>query len=106
MSRLKEIGEHISDTERRAMAAERDAKDRYIAAYLSDRVGAKFPARINGVTSFGLFVTLDETGADGLVPVRQGPITANLIRRNHHPAAQKRAIKTSAAADDRRYADT
>ena len=71
MSRLKEIGEHISDTERRAMAAERDAKDRYIAAYLSDRVGAKFPARINGVTSFGLFVTLDETGADGLVPVRQ-----------------------------------
>ncbi len=69
-SRLQEIGEHISDTERRAMAAERDSKDRYIAAYLSDRVGAKFPARINGVTSFGLFVTLDETGADGLVPVR------------------------------------
>jgi len=54
----------------RAMAAERDCKDRYIAAYLSDRVGAKFPARINGVTKFGLFVTLDETGADGLVPAR------------------------------------
>ena len=69
-ARLKGAGEHISDTERRAMAAERDAKDRYIAAYLSDRVGAQFPARINGVTSFGLFVTLDETGADGLVPVR------------------------------------
>ncbi|MEE9347766.1 MAG: ribonuclease R [Robiginitomaculum sp.] len=69
-SKLPEIGQHISTTERRAMAAERDAKDRYIAAYLSDRVGAKFPARINGVTKFGLFVTLDETGADGLVPVR------------------------------------
>ena len=69
-SKLKDIGEHISTTERRAMAAERDCKDRYIAAYLADRVGAKFPARINGVTNFGLFVTLDETGADGLVPAR------------------------------------
>ena len=49
------------------MAAERDAKDRYIAAYLEDRVGATFEARITGVTKFGLFITLDETGADGLI---------------------------------------
>ena len=68
--RLKEIGEHISGTERRAMAAERDAKDRYIAAYLEGEVGAVFDAKINGVTNFGLFLTLDETGADGLVPIR------------------------------------
>jgi ribonuclease R len=68
--RLKEIGEHISSTERRAMAAERDAKDRYIAAYLEGEVGAVFDAKINGVTNFGLFLTLDETGADGLVPIR------------------------------------
>ena len=68
--RLKEIAEHISDTERRAMAAERDAKDRYIAAYLEDKIGAEFPARINGVTKFGLFITLDETGADGLITAR------------------------------------
>lgn len=52
------------------MAAERDANDRYVAAFLSDREGAMFTGRITGVTKFGLFVRLDETGADGLVPVR------------------------------------
>ena len=70
MSRLKETSEHISDTERRAMAAERDAKDRYIAGYLEDRVGAEFDARISGAANAGLFVTLDETGADGFIPTR------------------------------------
>jgi len=69
-SRLKEISEHISNTERRAMKAERDSKDRYIAAFLEKRVGAQFDARITGVTKFGLFITLDETGADGLIPSR------------------------------------
>ena len=69
-SRLKETAEHISDTERRAMAAERDAKDRYIAQFLENKIGAEFGARISGVTKYGLFITLDETGADGLIPVR------------------------------------
>ncbi len=50
VSRLKETADHITDCERRAMAAERDAADRYIAAYLSDRVGAEFEGRITGVT--------------------------------------------------------
>jgi ribonuclease R len=68
-SQLKDTAEHITVTERRAMAAERDATDRYVAAFLSDRVGAEFSGRITGVTRFGLFVRLDETGADGLVPV-------------------------------------
>ena len=70
LTRLKEISEHISTTERSAMAAERDAKDRYIAAFLADRIGATFKARITGVTNAGLFVGLDETGADGFVPAR------------------------------------
>lgn len=52
------------------MAAERDATDRYIASYLSEHVGSVFTARIGGVTRFGLFLRLDETGADGFVPVR------------------------------------
>lgn len=69
--RLTETAEHISTTERRAMTAERDAIDRYVADYLKDRVGATFKARINGVTKFGLFVTLAETGADGLVPISE-----------------------------------
>ena len=57
-------------TERRAMAAERDSTDRYVAAFMEDRVGAIFDARITGVTRFGLFVRLTETGAEGLLPDR------------------------------------
>ncbi len=72
-ARFAEIGEHISTTERRAATAERDAVDRFTAAYLHDRVGEVFRGAINGVTRFGLFVTLDETGADGLVPMSQLP---------------------------------
>ncbi|WP_091739198.1 ribonuclease R [Phenylobacterium immobile] len=69
IGKLKDTAEKISNAERRGMAAERDATDRYVAAFLSDRVGAIFAGRITGVTRFGLFVRLDETGADGLVPV-------------------------------------
>lgn len=65
-----EMGEHLSQTERRASGAERDAVDRFSALYLSERVGSLFKGRISGVTRFGLFVELDETGADGLVPIR------------------------------------
>ena len=68
--RLKDIAQAISDTERRAMAAERETADRLIAGYLADRVGAEFAARISGVTRSGLFVRLTDTGADGLVPAR------------------------------------
>ncbi len=69
VARLKETADHITTAERRAMAAERDATDRYVAAYLAEHVGAEFDGRITGVTRFGLFVRLLETGADGLVPV-------------------------------------
>jgi ribonuclease R len=69
IAQIKDTAEKITYAERRAMAAERDATDRYVASFLADRVGAEFPARITGVTRFGLFVRLTETGADGLVPV-------------------------------------
>jgi ribonuclease R len=68
-ARYDETAQHISETERKSMAAERDATARYIAAYLADRVGATFEGRVTGVTRFGLFVRLDETQADGLVPI-------------------------------------
>ena len=70
VERLEDTAQIISDTERRSMAAERDTTDRYLAAFLADRVGATFAGRISGVAKFGLFVKLDETGADALVPVR------------------------------------
>lgn len=66
---LAEICTTISETERRAMLAERDTSDRYLSAYLADRVGSTFEGRVSGVAGFGLFVKLDETGADGLVPI-------------------------------------
>jgi ribonuclease R len=69
-TRLSEIAEHICVTERRAMAAERDSTDRYVAAFMQDRIGASFDARVTGVTRFGLFVRLPETGAEGLLPAR------------------------------------
>ncbi|CAK0745994.1 Ribonuclease R [Azospirillaceae bacterium] len=71
--RLKTIAEHISMTERRAASAERETVDRFCAAYLADRVGAVFQGRVSGVTRFGLFVRLDDVGADGLLPVRALP---------------------------------
>ena len=61
---------HISDTERRSMTAERDTTDRYLASYLSERVGSEFEGRISGIAKFGIFVRLDGSGADGLVPMR------------------------------------
>jgi ribonuclease R len=67
---LAEIAAQISVTERRAMKAERETADRLIAHYLADRVGATFQGRISGVTRAGLFVKLEDTGADGLIPVR------------------------------------
>lgn len=67
---LEQVGEYISDTERRSMVAERDTTDRYMASFLSERVGNEFAGRISGIARFGVFVKLDETGADGLIPMR------------------------------------
>jgi ribonuclease R len=68
-ARMRQLGEHISMTERRAQVAERDAIDRYTALYLSSQVGGDFAGRISGVSRFGLFIALDDTGADGLIPI-------------------------------------
>jgi ribonuclease R len=65
---LAEIAAAISAAERRAMAAERETSERLIAAHLADQIGAVFKGRISGASSAGLFVKLDETGADGFIP--------------------------------------
>ena len=66
---LDEIAASISLTERRAMQAERETIDRLIAGFLAEQIGAEFSGRINGVTKAGLFVTLEDTGADGFIPI-------------------------------------
>ena len=68
-ARFPDMAEHISATERRAALAERDAIDRYLAAYMADKVGAIFPARISGVQRFGVFITVRDSGASGLIPM-------------------------------------
>ncbi len=70
---LEEKSEHISQTERTSAEAERSSVDRFTAKWMSERIGAQFEGKINGVTRFGLFVTLDENGADGLIPIRSLP---------------------------------
>jgi ribonuclease R len=67
---MERIGESISQLERRAMEAERETVDRYVAAYLSAHVGEVMEARITGVQNFGFFATIEGIGGDGLVPVR------------------------------------
>ncbi len=64
---MEVTGELISTLERRAMEAERDTVDRYVAAFLADQVGQIVRCRITGVQPFGFFATVDELGGDGLV---------------------------------------
>ncbi len=76
---MDRLGEVISRAERRAMEAERDTIDRYVAAYLSTRVGEVLDTRITGVKAFGFFATVEGLGGDGLVPV-----STLGIERFHH----------------------
>ncbi len=91
---FEQAGDHISATERRAAAAERDAVDRFAAAYLADKVGARFTGRVTGVTRFGLFVTLDENGGDGLVPVSTLPADYYVHDEARHALVGRRTRRT------------
>lgn len=99
LARLAEAGEHISFTERRSAEAEREAIDRFTAAYLSERVGATFSGRISGVAKFGLFVRLDETGADGLVPVSTLPDDHYLFEDSKHRLVGRHSGRVFRLAD-------
>jgi ribonuclease R len=72
-ARFADTAGQITATERRAQLAEREAIDRYLAAFMTDKVGAHFAARISGVTRFGIFVTVAESGASGIVPMSALP---------------------------------
>ena len=81
---LTPITEHISATERRAAMAERQTVDRFTAAFLSTKTGAVFRGRVSGVSRFGVFVNLEATGADGILPMRNLPQDFyDLDERNH-----------------------
>ena len=88
---LQQVSDAISQTERRAMEAERDTIDRYVAAWLSHRIGENFETRITGVQSFGFFATILGLGGDGLVPVS----TLGAEHFRHDEAAQSLVGETS-----------
>jgi len=69
-SSLAEIGEHISQTERRSMQAEREARDRYTALFMQDKLGEEILGHVSGMARAGIFITIAQTGADGFIPMR------------------------------------
>ncbi len=97
--RLPEIGTHISMTERRAAEAERESVDRFTASYLAERVGATFSGRISGVARFGLFIRLDETGADGIVPISSLPDDYYIHEEAKHRLIGRRTNRVYRLAD-------
>jgi ribonuclease R len=99
-ARFAELARHVSMTERRAAKAERDTADRLVAAFLADRVGALFEGRIQGVTRFGLFVHLDETGADGLLPISSLGAERFRLDEARHTLAGERSRTRYALGDD------
>ena len=96
---LAEIAAEISATERRAMVAERETNDRLIAHFLANRVGATFDGRISGVTRAGLFVKLDQTGADGFVPARTIGDDYFRYEEAHHAMIGRRSGETYRLGD-------
>jgi ribonuclease R len=96
---LAPIGQHISATERRAVAAERDALDRYRATLLANAVGSVFEGRITGVARFGLFVTLLESGSDGLLPISSLPGDYYAYEAERHRLVGRRTERVFALGD-------
>jgi ribonuclease R len=94
------LAAHVSTTERRAAKAERDTADRLVAAFLAQAVGATFPGRIQGVTRFGLFVHLEETGADGLLPISALGTERFRLDEARHTLTGERTRTVYALGDD------
>jgi len=96
---IDDISEHISQTERRSMIAERDVMDRFTAQYLSEHVGDIFKGKISTVTSFGMFITLDESGADGILPMRNLPRDYYVYSEERHTLTGKDSGRVYRVAD-------
>ncbi|GAB4138065.1 MAG: ribonuclease R [Sphingomonadales bacterium] len=100
MLRLTETAEHISITERRAMAAERDSLDRYLAAYYQRHENEVLKGRVTGVTRFGLFIRVEPGGGDGFVPA------ASLGDEYYHHDAERQALIGEVSGEAYRLGDS
>ena len=99
IARLKDTADMISDAERRAMAAERETVDRLIATHLAKQTGAVFRGRIGGVVGAGLFVKLDDSGADGFVPVSSLGSSYFVYDKTRHALTAERSGETYQLGD-------
>ena len=68
--RLDDLAAHVSMTERRAVSAEREAMDRFAVAAALDAASDRLAGRVTGITRFGLYVELEDSGAEGFIPKR------------------------------------
>lgn len=66
---LGDIAQHITAREKLAVDAEREVMHRYLSLYMLEHEKLNYVARISSVQSFGFFISIDETGVDGLVPM-------------------------------------
>ncbi len=71
-SYAKRAARAATDTELRAVTAERRIEDLYKVIYMSDKIGESFSATVSSVTAFGLFAELDNT-VEGLIPMSEMP---------------------------------
>ena len=96
-----ELGEHLCVTERRADKASRTTTDRFIARYMrqNDKIGDSFTARVTSVTRFGLFITEQETGADGLIHIATLPNDYYVYEPRHHRLIGRRTRKIFTLGD-------
>jgi ribonuclease R len=78
---------HCSQRERRAEEAERDVDERFKCAWMEKHIGSEFDGVVTGVTSFGLFVELDESKVSGLVHISQ------LVNDYYHLDAIRKLLK-------------
>ena len=83
-ARLADIALHISDTERRAMLAEREASDRYKVSFMSRHIGDTFTGVINSLNEYGLFITLSDSGITGFIPTRNLPGDFYIFDKRHN----------------------
>lgn len=99
IARIDTIATTISETERRAQAAERDTVDRLISSHLADQIGARFQGRISGVTGSGLFIRLADTGADGFVPISTIGNDFFIFDETHYKLSGERSGETYRLGD-------
>lgn len=90
-STLHDISDNISKSERKSMEAERASIDRFTASWLSERTGYECEGRISGVSRFGLFIRLNENGAEGIVPIRSLPNDFYIHDEHQHALIGRRS---------------